>query len=86
MLGLLAIGLPLVLGIGVRIGASVGVVMLLLMYTAGFMPPEHNPFLDEHIIHAVIMIGLVVVRPGRYLGLGGWWANTRLVRRWGILE
>ena len=42
MLGLLAIGLPLVLGIGVRIAASIGVVMLLMMYTAGFMPPEHK--------------------------------------------
>lgn len=42
MLGILAIGLPLVLGIGVRIGvriavriaASIGVVMLLVMYSA----------------------------------------------------
>ena len=65
MLGLLVIGLPLVLGIGVRIAASFGVAMLALMYSAGFVPPEHNPFLDEHIIYAVIMIGLVMVRPGR---------------------
>ena len=38
MLGILAIGLPLVLGIGVRIAAriaaSIGVVMLLVMYSA----------------------------------------------------
>ena len=86
MLGLLAIGLPLLLGIGVRIAGSIGVAMLVLMYTAGFMPPANNPFLDEHIIYAVIMIGLIIVKPGRHLGFGSWWANTRLVRRYGILE
>ena len=86
MLGILVIGLPLLLGVGVRIAASIGVAMLLMMYTAGFLPPDNNPFLDEHVIYTVIMIGLVVVKPGRYLGLGGWWANTGLVRRFPILE
>lgn len=86
MLGLLAIGLPLLLGIGVRIASSVGVAMLLLMYTAGFLLPENNPFLDEHLIFAVIMIGLVIAKPGRHLGLGGWWTDTRIVRRAPILE
>ena len=82
----LAIGLPLLLGIGVRIAGSIGVAMLLLMYTAGFLLPENNPFLDEHLIFAVIMIGLVMAKSGRHLGLGGWWADTKIVRRAPILE
>ena len=86
MLGLLAIGLPLVLGVGVRIAASIGVVMLTLMYTAGFMPPEHNPFVDDHIMYGIVMVGLVVTAPGAYLGLGGLWAKTRLVRRYPVLR
>ncbi len=86
MLGLLAIGLPLLLGIGVRIAAGIGVIMLVLMYTAGFLPPQQNPFLDQHGIYAVIMVGLIVARPGRLLGLGGYWARTRLVKRYPILE
>lgn len=86
MLGLLAIGLPLVLGIGVRIAAGIGVIMLALMYTAGFLPPKSNPFLDQHVIYAVIMIGLILARPGHLLGLGGYWARTRLVKRYPILE
>ena len=86
MLGLLAIGLPLILGIGVRLAAAAGVLMLGLMYSAGFILPEHNPFLDEHIIYAVIMVGLIVAGAGRHLGLGNMWAKTRLVHKYPILE
>ena len=86
MIGLLVIGLPLILGIGVRLAALTGVAMLAFMYTAGFILPEHNPILDEHIIYAIIMIGLIVGHGGYRLGFGRWWANTRLVRRYPVLE
>ncbi len=85
MLGLLAVGLPLVLGIGVRIAASIGVVMLLLMYSA-LVLPANNPVLDDHIIYAVIMLGLAVANPGYRIGLGRWWGRTRLVKRFPVLE
>lgn len=85
MVGILAIGLPLILGVGVRIAASFGVVMLLLMYTA-LMIPEHNPVLDDHIIYAVIMLGLAIANPGSYLGLGRWWRMTSLVKKFPVLE
>mgnify|MGYP002806851370 CR=1 FL=1 len=49
MLGLLGIGLPLLLGIGVRIAGSIGIAMYALMYTA-LITPENNSFLDDHII------------------------------------
>ena len=86
MIGLLVIGLPLLLGVGVRLAAGVGVLMLTMMYTAGFIPPENNPFLDEHIIYAIIMVGLIVTNAGTYLGLGKYWENTKLVRRFPILK
>lgn len=86
MLGLLAIGVTLLLGVGVRLGAYIGVLMLLLIYTAGFILPEHNPILDEHIVYAIIMLALAAAGAGRYLGLGKVWARTRLVRRFPILE
>ena len=85
MLGILAIGLPLVLGIGVRIAASIGVVMLLVMYSAVVLP-EHNPVLDDHIIYAVIMLGIATANPGYHLGLGRWWGKTRLVNKFPVLE
>lgn len=86
MLGLLFIGIALMLGICVRIAGYAGALMLILMYTAGFMPPEHNPFLDDHLIYAIITIGLTVTQSGYYLGLGKWWSNTRLVKRYAVLR
>ena len=86
MLGLLAVGVTLLLGVGVRLGAYIGVLMLLLMYTAGFILPENNPILDEHIVYAIIMLALAAAGAGRYLGLGKVWAKTALVKRYPILE
>lgn len=85
MLGMLGVGVALLLGVGVRLGAYIGVLMLLLMYTAGFILPEHNPILDEHIVYAIIMLALAA-GAGRYLGLGRVWAKTSLVKRFPILE
>jgi len=86
MVGLIAVGLALMLGVGVKLAGYGGALMLLLMYTAGFILPENNPFLDDHIVYAVIMIGLTVVPSGRWLGLGNWWTGTRLVRKHRVLE
>jgi len=46
MLGLLLIGLALILGIGVRIAGYAGVTMMVLMFLAGSISPEHNPLID----------------------------------------
>ena len=41
---------------------------------------------DDHIIYAVIMVGLIVTGAGRPLGLGGWWAETRVAKKYRILS
>lgn len=86
MLGLIFIGVTLTLGILVRLGSYVGVLMMALMYTAGFMPPEHHPFLDEHVIYALIMIGLSLGNSGECIGLGKQWSKIGLVRKYKILK
>jgi thiosulfate dehydrogenase [quinone] large subunit len=86
MLGLLFVGLSLTLGILVKIGGYIGVLMLVLIYSAGFLPPKYNPFIDKHIIFAVIMIGLTMVHSGQCLGLGKWWFGTKLVQKYRLLE
>lgn len=86
MAALLAIGLAMLLGIGIRIAGYSGALLLLLMYTAGYIPPEHNPFLDNHFIYALIMIGLTVAPAGRWFGLGKWWENTSIVQRYQFLR
>ena len=86
MLGMLSVGLSLFLGIGARVGAAIGVVMMVLIYTAGFLPPENNPFMDQHIIFALVLAGLVKGRMDSRLGIGNLWANSSLVRRFPILS
>ncbi len=85
MLGLLFIGLALILGIGVKIAASAGALMLLLMYAAA-IPPAHNPFLDEHLMYIFVMFGLIFSKSGRVFGLGNWWSSTALVQKVSFLE
>lgn len=69
MLGLLGIGTALVLGIGTRIAAATGTIMLVLMWAAE-LPLANNPFMDDHIIYAIVLIGLALANAGTTLGLG----------------
>jgi thiosulfate dehydrogenase [quinone] large subunit len=77
--GLLLIGLALLLGIGMRIAALGGVLMMALMWTA--RPPTTNPFLDDHVVYALVLVGLALGHAGRTWGLGAWWAARSWVRR-----
>jgi thiosulfate dehydrogenase [quinone] large subunit len=79
MLGLLGIGTALLLGIGMRIAAVSGALLYLLMWTA-VLPPTTNPIVDDHIIGALVLIGLVLVHAGDTLGLGRWWKAQPIVQ------
>ena len=85
MLGLLAIGLTLTLGVGIRLGAISGFAMYLFMYAA-VMVPENNPVFDDHLIGAISMAVLAFTLAGDTWGLGKAWAKTHLVRQYGILR
>ena len=80
MVGLLAIGVALLLGIAMRPACIAGATMLMLMWTAS-LPPENNLFMDDHIIYALVLIGLAAVGAGKTLGLGERWARTTVVQR-----
>jgi thiosulfate dehydrogenase [quinone] large subunit len=86
MLGLLGIGLGLMLGIFMKLSTFFGGVMLALMYLAGFLPPQHNPLIDEHIVYIIVMAVLCLTQSGKYLGLGKIWSQTRLVQKYKWLE
>ena len=85
MIGLVAIGVALIVGIGIRVAAGAGALLLIMMWTA-VLPPENNPFMDDHLIYAMVLIGLAVINAGDVLGLGKWWAGTTLVRKYPILR
>jgi thiosulfate dehydrogenase (quinone) large subunit len=84
MVGLLAIGVALLLGIAMRPACIAGATMLMLMWSAS-LPPENNLFMDDHIIYALVLIGLAAVGAGKTLGLGKWWARTEVVQRYSWL-
>ncbi len=86
MLGLLGVGLGLMLGIFMKLSTFFGGLMLALMYLAGFLPPAHNPLIDEHIVYIIVMAVLCLSNSGDYLGLGNWWKKTKLVQKYKILE
>ena len=85
MIGLAGIGIALILGIGMRIAAASGVVLLVMMWSA-VLPPANNVFMDDHLIYALLLAGLALTAAGDTLGIGRWWGDTALVRRFPILK
>lgn len=57
--GLLLIGSALILGIFIKPAGWFGALLVILMWSA-VLPPAHNPIIDEHIIYALILIGLAI--------------------------
>ena len=85
MVGLLAIGVSLLTGVGMRIGTASGALMYLLMYTAS-LPLENNPIFDDHLLGAITMVVLAAGYAGNTWGLGRTWSNTELVQKNPILR
>jgi thiosulfate dehydrogenase (quinone) large subunit len=91
MIGLLGIGVALILGIGLRIAAVSGTVMMVLMWaaewpldkltSAGEPSMSTNPIVDYHIIYALALIALAVTFAGNIWGLGKRWAKLGFVQR-----
>ena len=74
MFGLAGLGFALVLGIGMKIAAVGGPVLMLLMWSA-HLPPANNPLIDDHIIFALIIPVLALAGSGKTWGLGEWWSE-----------
>lgn len=81
--GLTLLGISLILGIGVRLSASLGVILMLLYYlpASNFPFVEHGFLVDEHIIYASIFAFFASIRAGRYYGLEKWCSNLPLCSR-----
>jgi thiosulfate dehydrogenase (quinone) large subunit len=91
MAGLLGIGVALILGVGLRIAAVSGSVMMLGMWaaewpldkltSAGEPTMSTNPIVDYHVIYALALIALAVTFAGNIWGLGKRWAKLPFVQR-----
>ena len=86
MISMAGIGILLILGVMTRLAALAGIVWMVLFYTASAIWPENNPFLDDHIVYAIVLAGIAYVGAGRYLGLGERWERTTAARRFPVLR
>lgn len=84
MVGLLGIGLALTTGVAMRLAAGTGALLYVLMWTV-VLPPQNNPILDVHLLGALTLIVLALLRAGDTWGLGARVAKTDLVHRYPAL-
>ena len=91
MAGLLGVGIALLLGVGLRIAAVSGTLMMLLMWAAEWPLARHtsagelsmstNPIVDYHIIYALVLIAVALTYAGNTWGFGRFWAKLPFVGR-----
>lgn len=92
MLGLLGVGLAVMLGVFLNVSAIAGTLMMVLMWAAewpfaqftstGDPSGSTNPFMDYHLIYALVLIVLAVIGAGRYFGIAPWWARVTGGKAW----
>jgi thiosulfate dehydrogenase [quinone] large subunit len=88
MVGMLAIGVAVILGVGLRISAVAGTIILVFMYLAewtfGPNAASTNPVVDYHIIFALSLIVVAVLSAGDAWGFGRSWKRLNIVQnhRW----
>ncbi|MEP7370153.1 MAG: DoxX family protein [Dermatophilaceae bacterium] len=80
MFGLLAIGVALIAGCGLKITAVAGAALLALMYLAevpiGAKAGTYtNPLFDDHWVMALAIIIFWFTRAGDTFGFGRWWGK-----------
>lgn len=85
MLGLAGIGIALIGGVAMRIAAAAGATMLVFMWSAA-LPPDNNPFMDDHLIYALVLVALALIGAGKTFGLGARWEAIPFVQRHSILR
>jgi len=83
MLGLLAIGLALILGIGLRVSAVAAPLMMAFMWLAEWpvAAGSSNPVVDYHVVYALAAILFALTYAGQTWGLGKIWAKLPIVQK-----
>ncbi len=81
MAALLFGGISLMLGLGTRIGAIGGAVLMAFMFLAGDVWPPTNPVNSSHVIEMVAFLGIATVGPGAF-SVQRWFDKTFPSMRW----
>ncbi len=88
MLGMLGVGLAVMLGIGLRVSAVAGPIIMLLMWVAEWplQSGSTNPLIDYHVIYGLSLVLFALTFAGDTWGLGRRWRELPLVRRYAWLR
>ena len=81
MIGLLGMGIALIFGIGLRIAAVAGTLLLLMLWGAS-LPLTTNPAIDEHIVFITLLWVFFFTMSNPALSLAGWWRKLVGRSRW----
>jgi thiosulfate dehydrogenase [quinone] large subunit len=68
-----------------RLAAAAGALLLVMMWSV-VLRPENNPFMDDHLIYAMVIVLLALTSAGRTFGLGRFWERLPIVQRYGFLK
>jgi thiosulfate dehydrogenase (quinone) large subunit len=79
MLGMLAVGSALILGVGLRAAAVGGTVIMAMMWLSS-LPLVNHPVVDTHIIYASSLWVLALTGAGHTWGLGKSWASLPIAK------
>jgi thiosulfate dehydrogenase [quinone] large subunit len=91
MVGMLAVGVALIAGVGLRIAAISGGLIMAMMWLTELPLAQHtatgaasgstNPVTDYHLIYAAVLIVLAAAYAGHTWGLGRRWAKLSFVQK-----
>lgn len=79
MIGLLALGVALILGVAVRLSATLGGVLLFMMWMAS-QPIATNPLIDEHLIYITVLMAICFGIRQQKMSLASWWQKLPFVK------
>lgn len=85
MAGLCLIGSALILGVGIRIATISGSLLMLMMWSSMLLP-ENNPFVDDHIIYIIVLLGILSANKNQKWGLRDFWVKQSIVKRFPVIE
>lgn len=83
--GLTLLGVSLLLGVGIRLSAPLGAVLMLLYYLPVLQFPfiaPHSFLVDEHVVYALGLLVLYSFHAGRIYGLGSICGSWPFCRRY----
>lgn len=85
MVGLLVVGFGLLFGVWVRFAAFIGIVMLVLMWSA-LLWPINTPAIDDHLVYAFVLFGIALTDEHQVWGFRKQWLKSAIAKKFVFLR